>query len=75
MLLDQNVEFGSEVSPSTHAVNFTGEQRRDLNGAWAERARYDTSRRAVARVRCVSPHLFLGPVRHQRVLPLWVDVN
>lgn len=27
VLLDQNVEFGSQVSPSTNAVNFTGEQR------------------------------------------------
>lgn len=27
VLLDQNVEFGSQVPPSTNAVNFTGEQR------------------------------------------------
>lgn len=27
VLLDQNVEFGGQVPASTHAVNFTGEQR------------------------------------------------
>lgn len=30
MLLDQNVEFGGQVPPSTNTVHLTGEQRSDL---------------------------------------------
>ena len=30
MLLDQNVEFGGQVSPCTDTVNLAGEQRGDL---------------------------------------------
>lgn len=30
VLLDQNVEFGGQVPPSSNTVHLTGEQRRDL---------------------------------------------
>lgn len=30
MLLDQNVEFGGQVTSRTNAVDLAGEQRRDL---------------------------------------------
>lgn len=32
VLLDQNIEFGGEVPPSTNTVNLAGEQRKDLRG-------------------------------------------
>lgn len=86
VLLDQNIEFGGEVPPSTNTVNLAGEQRKDLR-----------RERETPRDEChifkfyslaaldfyyffkpqpfVCSHLFLRPVRHQRVFTLRVDVN
>lgn len=77
MLLDQNVEFGGQVTSCTNAVDLAGEQGRDLRRDTEEDAgeKWLMSDSFAVSDWVEESHLFLCTVGHQCVFALWVDVN